>query len=173
MREEPFSCTLCGRCCMGSGRYIAVLKQTGPREYRCRETITRREFTARVEDRHLSLFARPSVQWTHPAACPFLRQDGETYLCTIRASRPPFCREYRCVRMRVEKGAAAVGELRGKTGLKTKDAALLALWEGRIAHLDLQDREGRAEAARILEGAGYDPVWYVEAEDLTGTAPPS
>ena len=61
----------------------------------------------------------------------------------------------------------------GRTGLKTKDAALLALWEGRIAHLDLQDREGRAEAARILEGAGYDPVWYVEAEDLTGTAPPS
>lgn len=173
MREKPFSCTLCGRCCLGAGRYIVVLKQTGPQEYRCRETITRREFTARVEDRYLPLFTRPSVQWTHPAACPFLRQDGKVFLCTVHASRPQFCRDFCCVRMRVERGGAVVGELRGKTGLKTEDAFLSALWDGQIAPLDLEHRDGRAEAARILEEAGYDPVWYVEGEGLTGMAPPS
>jgi Fe-S-cluster containining protein len=150
---------------MGFGRYIVILKQTGPQEYRCRETITRREFTARVEERHLPLFRRPSVQWTHPAACPFLRQEGENYLCTVHTSRPLFCRDYRCVRMRVEKGGSVVGELRGKTSLKTDDTALSTLWEARITCLDLQEREGRVESARILEEAGYDPVWYVEAQD--------
>lgn len=165
MKEEPFSCTLCGRCCMGSGRYITVLKQTSPQEYRCREKITHREFTARVDDRHLALFGRPSVQWTHPAACPFLRQEGEAYICTVYASRPLFCREYRCVRMRVEKDGAAVGELRGKISLKTADAALSALWDEQIVPLDLPDRAWRLEVARILEDAGYESVWYVDPQD--------
>lgn len=164
MREEPFTCTLCGRCCFGFGRYIVVLKQNGPQEYRCRETITRREFTARIDDRYRHLFARPSVQWTHPAACPFLRQDGENYICTIHSSRPQFCRNYRCVRMRVERDGAVVGELRGKSSLKTEDAALSALWEKRIAPLDHDDPAWPDEAARILEEAGYEGIRYVDAE---------
>jgi len=164
MKEEPFSCSLCGRCCMGFGRYITVLNQKNPQECRCRETITRREFTARVDGLHLALFKRPSVQWTHPAACPFLRQDGETYICTVHSSRPSFCREYRCVRMRVERDGVPVGELRGKISMKTEDAALSALWDERIVPLDLQDPAWRQEAARILEEAGYDSVWYVDAQ---------
>lgn len=161
MREEPFVCTLCGRCCMGFGRSVRVLRQTGPQEYRCRVAVTGEEFTAHVEDRYLPAFRRPSVQWKHPAACPFLREEGGTYVCTVHASRPSFCRNFSCCRMRVLRDGEVVGELKGRLDLRTADPALKALWESRV--VPCADEEGNAwhaVADDALEKAGYTAVWY-------------
>ncbi|WP_165394797.1 YkgJ family cysteine cluster protein [Methanofollis fontis] len=161
MREEPFSCTLCGRCCMTFGKYIKIDRQTGPQDYLCTETVTGTSFSVRVEDRFLPLFRRPSPQWTHPSACPFLRQGGEGFICTVHGSRPPVCRSYTCCGMRVMREGAVVGELRGRRDLKTGDAGLRAIWDEQIRRLDLPDPEWRRRVSDILEIEGFETAWYV------------
>ncbi|WP_342678437.1 YkgJ family cysteine cluster protein [Methanofollis sp. UBA420] len=163
MREEPFTCTLCGRCCMGFGRSVRILRQTGPQEFRCTVAITGETFTARVEDRYLPAFRRPSVQWTNPAACPFLRAEKGTYVCTVHASRPSFCRDFACCRMRVLRAGGVVGELKGRLDLRTDDPVLKALWEKEVVPRagDAGDA-WHADADRVLGDAGYVAVWYRE-----------
>jgi len=160
MKEEPFTCTLCGRCCMGFGRSVRVLRQTGPQEFRCTVTVTGETFTAQVEDRYLPAFRRPSVQWTNPAACPFLRAEKGTYVCTVHASRPSFCRDFACCRMRVLRDGEVVGELKGRLDLRTDDPVLKALWEREVVPGAGDD--GHADADRVLAAAGYEAVWYRE-----------
>lgn len=165
MREEPFTCTLCGKCCMGFGRYITIIKRTGPQEYLCQETITRQEFTAGVEAEYLPFFRRPSVQWSRPTACPFLREDSGRYICTIYSHRPEFCREYICARMRVLKGGEIAGELKGRRTLKTDDRRLQRVWDDEIEPLSLPDPEWEKETDRVLTGAGYETVWYRQQQE--------
>ena len=99
-----------------------------------------------------------------PSACPFLMKngDGETYVCCIHATRPRFCREYKCYTVRILNATGTeVGRVRGRRTLASEDPALLGLWEGSVAPLSGADDAGwRRELKRILGEAEYRVVFY-------------
>ncbi|MDT8358433.1 MAG: YkgJ family cysteine cluster protein [Methanomicrobiaceae archaeon] len=149
-----FVCTRCGKCCMSMKPYVKILGRLGPFRFLCRhelgqetrEVVIERDCRDRFSDEE-----NGEGNW-----CPFLLEDegDEGYSCAIYGTRPRFCREFACARMRVYgKDGSLVGTLKGKKSLVTADPALQALWEGSLG-TDLD------EAASRLRGAGYRVEMY-------------
>lgn len=158
---SQFTCTLCGRCCNGFGRYITINQKVGG-AYGCSLSLTKESFMAVLDPGRSALFSDTSYQNEHPQACPFLRKEDEkTIICTIYQSRPRFCREYICCTGKVIRQDMICGEMKGRRDIKTDDPALQEVWKS------LKDRCGGAsepvwkeEVQKLLSASGYEVVFY-------------
>src|SRR5512136_2311499 len=109
-----FDCRQCGSCCMYLGDYIVILRQTGPFTFDCESVSTGTPFTAEVDEDKRTIFMDFSYPEQNPAACRFLRPDGDLLRCTIHRDSPAQCKFYRCVVMRVsDAGGVLLGTIRG------------------------------------------------------------
>ena len=144
-----FVCTRCGKCCMNMKPYVKILGSLGPFRFLCRHEIgqeTREVVIERDCRDRFTARKKGGGNW-----CPFLLEDvgGAGYSCAIYVTRPRFCREFACARMRIYgKDGSLVGTLKGKNSLVTDDPALRALWEESLG-------TGLDEAASCLQNAGY------------------
>lgn len=162
MQRERFECTICGRCCFGMGKYVRVVGQMGPNRVAVRHELSNETCYATIEkqfrdDFNLAQAMRVSEGW-----CPFLREteDGE-YPCIIHETRPRFCRNFTCCRMRVySSDGVPVARVKGKSSMLTDDDDFAEWWKKSIASLPCEGREWEEETSRILASEGFRAVWY-------------
>lgn len=159
--ESEFSCTLCGRCCNGFGRYIRIDQQTGT-TYRCTLTLTRETFRAIPDPGRSDLLKDRSYFRDHPHACPFLRKEAEErIICTIHGSRPRFCREYVCCTGRIGRDNIVCGEMKGRRDIKTDDPNLTRRWSELVSlYGGSDDTVWRQKVQEALQKDGYTVVYY-------------
>jgi hypothetical protein len=154
-----FQCTRCGKCCMHFGRYVTIERSLGPGDFFCRFLITGELFQAHVEPAFRTCFGEKGEEPPHPEWCTFLRQDpeGKGYLCTIHATRPPFCRSFRCYTMKIfSPDNTERGRVGGNRALLSRDPGLVRTWQEQIAPLvERDDDRWRERVGDILEKEGY------------------
>jgi Fe-S-cluster containining protein len=152
-----FECTLCGRCCMGMGRYVTVERKMSATQYLCRHQLGKEVFYATIERPYRDRFE--AGEGREEAWCPFLMQqpDGTGHVCIVHATRPRFCREYRCYSVKIDDPAGEeAGRVKGRRTLATGDARLEAIWNERVVPLTTaDDRRWREEVKILLEKEGY------------------
>lgn len=151
-----FICRQCGTCCMYMGDYIVIEHQIGPFEFACESVSTGTPFIARIDEDKREIFQDHTFPDKHPAACRFLRPDGDYIRCTIHESSPGQCKFYRCVVMRIfDSQGELKGTVTGTLSLHSDDPGLRSHWE--MADRDISpgadDREGQMQ--RYLETQGY------------------
>ncbi|WP_255332002.1 YkgJ family cysteine cluster protein [Methanocalculus taiwanensis] len=158
---SEFTCTFCGRCCNGFGRYITINQKIGG-AYSVTLSLTKESFMAVLDPGRSTLFADTSYQNEHPHACPFLRrEDEDRVICTIYRSRPRFCRDYICCTGKVMREDALCGEMKGRRDLKTDDPALQDDWIGlKERYGGVPDLEWKKEVSKALAASGYEVVFY-------------
>ncbi|KUK70984.1 MAG: Putative Fe-S oxidoreductase [Methanomicrobiales archaeon 53_19] len=158
---SQFTCTLCGRCCNGFGRYITINQKIGG-AYGCSLSLTKESFMAVLDPGRSELFSDTSYQNEHPHACPFLRkEDEETIVCTIYQSRPRFCREYICCTGKVMRQDTVCGEMKGRRDIKTADPALQRAWNGlKERYGGEPDPQWKDGVRKTLTASGYDVIFY-------------
>jgi uncharacterized protein len=160
----PFTCTACGKCCMGFGDYIRVERQINEHNFVCRLTLTNELFSPRVEFSYRELYADTSQRAENPRWCMFLRKSPETerYVCTVYPTRPGFCRSFVCCRMRiVGSDGTILGSVKGRRSLSTEDDGLRQYWSERVAPLAIDDDAAWQEQVRaLLAETGYGVEIY-------------
>ncbi len=156
-----FTCTLCGRCCNGFGRYITINQKIGG-AYGVTLSLTKESFMAVLDPGRSDLFSDTSYQNEHPDACPFLRRESEErVICTIYRSRPGFCRGYLCCTGKVICQDALCGEMKGRRDLKTDDPDLRAKWMGLKERCgSVADSDWKEEVRKTLTASGYEVFFY-------------
>jgi Fe-S-cluster containining protein len=141
---------------MYMGDYIVIEHQISAFEFACESVSTGTPFIARIDDNKREIFQDLTFSDQHPAACRFLRPDGDRVRCTIHETSPAQCRFYRCVVMRVlDSEGVLLGTVRGTLDLHSDDPGLRAVWE--MAEREISpgadDREERLQ--QYLETHGY------------------
>ncbi len=151
-----FTCRQCGMCCMYMGDYIVIEHQIGPFEFACESVSTGTPFVARIDEDKHHIFLDHTFPDQHPAACRFLRPDGDLIRCVIHDSSPCQCKYYRCVIMRIfDSQESLIGTVTGNLSLHSNDAVLRRLWEAeesRISHLSADEE---IWLQKYLEDKGY------------------
>ena len=151
-----FTCRQCGSCCMYLGDYIVIERQTGPFVFACESVSTGTPFTAEVDEDKRRIFSDFSFPDQHPAACRFLRPDGDLVRCTIHRDSPAQCKFYRCVVMHIADAAGnPVGTVRGTLSLHADDPGLRAAWEEVERLRPTADAEAEPWIAAFLREKGY------------------
>lgn len=151
-----FVCRQCGSCCMFLGDYIVIERQTGPFTFDCESVSTGTPFTAEVDEDKRTIFMDFSYPARNPAACRFLRPDGDLLRCTIHRDSPAQCKFYRCVVMRVSDARGMpIGTVRGTLDLHSDDPGLRAVWEGVVRKRPMDDGEAEPWIAAFLQENGY------------------
>ena len=151
-----FACRQCGSCCMYLGDYIVIERQTGEFTFDCACVSTGTEFSAEVDPDKRHLFSDFSFPHAHPAACRFLRPDGDLLRCTIHRDSPAQCKFYRCEVMRIFDAADdLLGTVRGTLDLHSDDPKLRAVWDEMIKKRPMSDEDAEHWIAAILEKNGY------------------
>jgi len=151
-----FDCRQCGSCCMYLGDYIMIERQTGPFSFDCESVSTGTQFTADVDEDKRIIFSDFSFPERNPAACRFLRPDGDLLRCTIHRDSPAQCKFYRCVVMRISDAAGTrLGTVRGTLDLHSDDMKLRAIWEDVVRMRPKDDKDAEAWIAAFLQGIGY------------------
>jgi hypothetical protein len=152
-----FTCDSCGKCCSSFGSFIMIERQMNDRDYYCRYSLTRDLFPVHVDEEYTD---EVSERYSAPAGtggsagkrpCPFLcrKKDGVGLTCTIYATRPPVCREFRCYRMLVYDSSGHLsGKVIGAGEISTVDETLARLWKEKISSLPHAHPAG-----------ANDPVW--------------
>ncbi|PWR73418.1 YkgJ family cysteine cluster protein [Methanospirillum stamsii] len=90
------SCTRCGKCCLHMRRYMVIERSIGEAQHYCLFSLTKERFRARIGEDYLTAFRDKDSMNQYPEACPFLRQDQESFYCTIYSSRPEHCKKFIC-----------------------------------------------------------------------------
>jgi len=151
-----FICRQCGTCCMYMGDYIVIERQIGPFEFACESVSTGTPFIARIDDDKREIFLDYTFPDQHPAACRFLRPDGNRIRCTIHETSPCQCKYYRCVVMRISDFRGNLtGTVTGTLSLHSNDPGLRSVWETAEREISpgIDDREERLQ--QYLESHGY------------------
>jgi len=141
---------------MYMGDYIAIENQLGPFEFACDSVSTGTPFIARIDKDKREIFLDHSFPDQHPAACRFLRPDGDRIRCTIHETSPCQCKFYRCVVMRIFDSQRNLrGTVTGTLSLHSNDPILRSVWETAEREIspDAGDREGLLQ--QYLETHGY------------------
>ncbi len=138
------------------GDYIVIEQQLGPFTFAAESVSTGTPFIAEIDEDKRHLFIDHSFPDQHPAACRFLRPDGELCRCTIHRDSPAQCKFYRCVIMRVlDHRGAVIGTVRGTLGLHTEDPALRAVRDEMDQKRPKSDAEAERWIAAFLQEKGY------------------
>ncbi|MDD1638984.1 MAG: YkgJ family cysteine cluster protein [Methanomicrobiales archaeon] len=154
-----FQCTRCGKCCVNFGRYVTIERNLGPGDFFCRFQITGELFRAHLDPAFRALFEEKGAAAAHPEWCTFLRKDPEAhgFVCTIHATRPPFCRSFRCYAMKIfSRDGTEIGTVGGNRALLSKDADLARCWQERVTLLtDRDEGRWRERVLDTLSKEGY------------------
>jgi len=152
-----FECNGCGKCCSSFGSFILIERQLGDRDYYCRYSVTNDLFPVHVDAEFEDEVSERSAAQGGPGLpvgkkpCPFLcrTHDGEGFTCSVYATRPRVCREFRCYRMLIyDTNGHPAGKVIGANEIHTSDEALARLWKAEIASVPHDHRCG-----------ANDPVW--------------
>jgi Fe-S-cluster containining protein len=159
-----FQCTRCGKCCTNFGRYVTIERSLGPGTFFCRFQITGELFQAHLDPATRALFEEKGEAATHQDWCPFLRKDpeGGGFVCTIHATRPPFCRTFRCYTLKIfSQDGTEIGKVGGNRALLSKDADLSRCWQERIAPIaEKDDGRWKERVRNVLAKEGYQVEIY-------------
>lgn len=159
MEHERFSCTLCGRCCFGMGKYIRIIGQLGMNQIVVRHDITGETVYATIPRKYRDDFDFAEARSVTEGRCPFLSEEDGVYPCIIFDSAPAFCRNFICCRMRVfDMAGTQVARVKGRDSVLTDDDAFSEWWKNAIAALP--DENWEEMASSLLEKKGYRAVWY-------------
>ena len=151
-----FRCQQCGSCCMYLGDYIAIEEQIDRFVFRCCSVSTGTPFTAEVDPDKRSLFLDHSWIDSHPAACRFLRPDGDLIRCTIHRDSPAQCKFYRCTVMRIsDRNGRELGRITGTLALHSEDAALRAVYDEAMGAVPDTDPGSEAHLEKHFLNRGY------------------
>jgi hypothetical protein len=141
---------------MYMGDYIIIEHQIDPFEFACESVSTGTPFTARIDEDKQEIFLDSTFPDQHPAACRFLRPEGNLIRCMIHDSSPCQCKFFRCVVMKIfNQQGTQLGIVNGNLSLHSDDPHLRALWEEAnrtISHLS-DDAEKRLH--QYLKEQGY------------------
>lgn len=160
---NEFVCTLCGRCCMGMGRYVKITGTMGAGRYAARHELSNEFFYATV-DRNLRGKFDPLNRDTPEEWCPFLADKDEegNYYCSVFDSAPSFCKNYKCCTCRIfGSDGSPAGTVRGRSTIVTDDKELEKLWDSAVnSVLDLDLKEQKHKIADILKDSGYEVRYF-------------
>lgn len=138
------------------GDYIVIEEQLGPFTFAAESVSTGTPFVAEIDEDKRHLFVDHAFPDRHPAACRFLRPDGNLLRCTIHRDSPAQCKFYRCVVMRVlDPEGILLGTVRGTLGLHTDDSGLRCIWEEIERKRPQADSDAEPWIAAFLTERGY------------------
>lgn len=159
MEHEAFSCTKCGRCCFGMGKYVKVIGQMGANQVVVKHEISGETCYATIPRKYRDDFDFAEARSVTEGWCPFLCEEEDGYPCIIFDSAPKFCKDFMCCKMRVlDVAGAPVARVKGKGTVLTDDDAFSGWWKSMVALLP--DENWEEEASSLLEQKGYRAVWY-------------
>jgi Fe-S-cluster containining protein len=154
-----FVCTMCGRCCMGMGKYVKIVGSTGPNKVICQHELGKETCYATIEKPYRDDFDHEEDMETLTQWCPFLKRtnDEERYVCIIYQTRPRFCREFKCARMRIyDRENNEIGILKGRRTLSSDNKNLKELWEQKVSPLFMDDdTKWKETVKKILQDEEY------------------
>jgi Fe-S-cluster containining protein len=151
-----FQCRQCGSCCMYLGDYIVIERQIAPFAFECCSVSTGTPFTAEVDGDKRHLFSDHSWIDAHPAACRFLRPDGDLIRCTIHRDSPAQCKFYRCIVMRVlGRTGEPAGTITGTLALHSQDPVLRAAYKEAMREIRDTDPDAEERLAEFLRNRGF------------------
>jgi Fe-S-cluster containining protein len=162
MQRERFECTVCGRCCFGMGKYVRVLGQMGPNRIAVRHDLSNETCYVTIAKEFRNDFDLAEAMGIKSGWCPFLRESGEgIYPCAIYETRPQFCRDFTCCRMRVYcSDGIPVARVTSKSSVLTDDEAFAEWWKKNAASYPGEGKEWEEGVTRLLSSEGYRVVWY-------------
>jgi len=141
---------------MYMGDYIVIEHQTGAFEFACESVSTATPFIARVDDDKREIFQDHIFPDQHPAACRFLRPEGDRIRCTIHETSPCQCKYYRCMAMRIfDSGGRQIGTVTGTLALHSESAVLMAVWDEAERKRPVSDEEAEVWLQKFLKEKGY------------------
>ena len=152
-----FECTVCGRCCMGMGRYVKVTGVMGPDKYAAIHGISNETFYPVVLKAFRGDFDIDKKK-VEQGWGPFLMDadDEGKYYCIVHDTIPEICRKYKCVSMSFYKSETIAGSLRGRTTLVSDDGALKSLWDNSVMTFPVDDYAAWKEnLKKVLSDNGY------------------
>jgi Fe-S-cluster containining protein len=132
----------------------------GSRDYYCRLDIGKEIFPAHVEGEYAERSGDHSAKPAEDSpGCPFLRNDaeGKGFVCTIYATRPRICREFRCYRMIIRtRDGIEIGRVKGRRDLSAADEPLRKVWDTKIKPISAaDDNVWLKQVSAALVRAGY------------------
>jgi Fe-S-cluster containining protein len=138
------------------GDYIVIEQQLGPFTFAAESVSTGTPFVAEIDLDKRHLFTDRTFPDQHPAACRFLRPDGDLIRCTIHRDSPVQCKFYRCVVMRVyDSSGRPLGHVTGTLALHSDNPELRAVWEEVERKLPMVDADAESWIAAFLTEKGY------------------
>lgn len=138
------------------GDYIVIEQQLEPFTFAAESVSTGTPFVAEIDEDKRHLFADHTFPDQHPAACRFLRPDGDLLRCTIHRDSPAQCKFYRCVVMRVyDRSGKQLGYVTGTLALHSDNPELRAVWEEAEKKRPKHDDPAEEWLATFLQAKGY------------------
>ncbi|MDD3977368.1 hypothetical protein L1994_03300 [Methanomicrobium antiquum] len=136
-----FVCTLCGRCCMGMGRYVKITGHMGPDRFVAVHELANEVFYPVVMRKYRDDFSVDERE-TPKEWCPFLMDKDESgnYLCAVHDTAPSFCKKFKCCIFKIfDRNKNYAGEVKGKSTLISKDENLKNIWNEDIMTYPIDD----------------------------------
>lgn len=138
------------------GDYIVIEQQLGPFTFAVESVSTGTPFIAEIDEDKRHLFADHTFPDLHPAACRFLRPDGDRCRCTIHRDSPVQCKFYRCEVMQVyHRSGQKLGYVTGTLALHSDNPELLRVWTEVERKRPRDDTEAEPWIAAFLTEKGY------------------
>jgi len=154
---------MCGKCCMGMGRYVKITGMMGPLRYAAVHELSKETFYPVVMRQYRDIFL-PSESKKHPEWCPFLIEGGSQseYFCAVHDTAPLFCRRFRCCIFRIfNSDKSPAGEVKGKTTLVSSDSGLKKIWDDEVMSYPADNLSiWKRNMISVLQSKGYSVCEY-------------
>ncbi|MDD4127221.1 MAG: YkgJ family cysteine cluster protein [Methanomicrobium sp.] len=153
-----FVCTLCGRCCMGMGRYVKITGRMSPEKYAVFHELSNEIFYPIVMRQYRDEFSlderETPLEW-----CPFLLEKNSSgeYHCAVHDTIPSFCRKFKCYIYKIyNSDRNYAGEVKGKSTLVSKDESLKKIWDDDVMKYPIDNLSlWKKNMFSVLETKGY------------------